>query len=211
MTLSLGVKVDMSRTKKYKLMYLVAVILASTIALLFIYKFKENYYVLSLIVILLILPGRVQGYLWRDFFIGRRLLSLSKYEEAIQYFETFEHKLRNNKWLKYAIWLAAFIYTRSIMVMTLNNIGACYLELGELEKARNYFESALEEDRESPLPFYNLSIISEIEGFHDLAIKQYNTSVKLGYSRTTIDQMVHKAGEIYAYIEGRGRSATGGA
>ena len=76
--------------------------------------------------------------------------------------------------------------------MTLNNIGACYLELGELEKARNYLESASELDRESPLPFYNLSIVSEIEGHHDLAIRQFNTSVELGYSRATVDKMIHQ-------------------
>ena len=132
-----------------------------------------------------------------------RLTEKNKYEEAIYHFKLFEKKLAKNKNLEKAIYLAAFIYTKSIKAMTLNNIGICYLELGDLENARKYLESALKLDEESPLPYYNLSLVSEIEGDHDLALKQFNTSVELGYSRTNVDKMIHKAGEIYARIEGR--------
>ena len=193
----------MSRTSKYKVTYLAVLIFASSSALYILYQFKENYYVIFFIMILFLVPGRIQGYLWRDFFIGRRLVWQHKYEEAIHHFKKFEQNLAENEWLKNAIWLAAFIYSKSIKVMTLNNIGVCCLELGELEKARKYFETALKLDDECPLPSYNLSIVSEIQGDHGLAVKQFNTSVKLGYSRTSIDQMIHKAGEIYARIEGR--------
>ena len=170
------------------------------------YKFKGNYYVLSLIVVFFILPGRLQGYLWRDFFNGRKLMSINNSEEAIYHFKKFEDKLNKKPWLKNAIYLAGFIYTKSIMVMTLNNLGACYLESGKFNDAKNYFESALEIDTQFPLSYYNLSIISEIEDYHELAINQFNTSVELGYSRNTLDQVIHKAGEMYAQFEGRAKN-----
>ncbi len=193
----------MTRTKKYKVGYALAVLSFSIGGLTILYSNREHFLLLfSLFIVLCLIPGRLQGFLWRSFFIGRNLMTQGKYGEAISYFQNFENLLDHEKWLKHAIYLAGFIYTKSIRVMTLNNIGVCYLEFSNLKLARSYFEQTVDQDPEFPLGYYNLAIISEIENNHDLAVKQYNLAFKLGYKLNTIDQMVHKAGQVYAKVEG---------
>lgn len=125
-----------------------------------------------------------------------------QHKQALTEFENFLIKLKHKKWLKKAIWLGGFVYTKDIEAMTLNNAGACSLELGDLENSKSYLESALLLDNEYPIPYFNLSIISEVKGNHQLAITNLNKSIELGFSTTSIDHVLIKAQEIYARIEG---------
>ena len=193
----------MSRTTKYKSIYFILIISSVGFVLFSILKFKDNYFVIVLLAVLFLIPGRVQGFLCRNFFTGRRLMTHKKFQDALLFFLEFDGELQDKKWLKYAIGLSGFVYTNSFNAMNKNNIGACYLESGVLNEAKKYFISALDIDSEYPIPFYNLSIVSEIEGKHDLAINQLNEAGRLGYARSTIDQVVSKAQEVYALIEGR--------
>lgn len=191
------------RTTKYKIGYsLTAVTLAG--AVLFIYFLSDHSFV-SLLVIagVLFIPGRIQGMLFREHFNGRRLMTQGKFEAAKKHFEIFLEALDNKNWLKHGVWLSGFIYTKSIKAMTLNNIGVCNLELGNIDEARTKFESAVKIDAEYSIPYFNLSIISELAGDRNSSIQQLNKSIELGYAQTNIDQVINKAQEIYANIEGR--------
>jgi tetratricopeptide (TPR) repeat protein len=129
-------------------------------------------------------------------------MTQGKYQEAKKLFEEFCDELESNSWLKNGIWLAGFIYTKSIQAMTLNNIGVCDLESGNIDKARTAFESAVKVDTKYPIPYFNLSLISELSGDRNLSIQLLNKSIELGYAQTSIDKVINKAQEIYANTEG---------
>lgn len=111
------------------------------------------------IMLLLLLPGRITGYLWRDLIAGRRLVDSGRYSEAITLFESFLADLKRRRWLNWIIWLTPSLYTTSAEAMTLNNLGVCQLELGEFEGAEAHFKQALSIDPKYPMPHYNLAIL----------------------------------------------------
>lgn len=98
--------------------------------------------------LLYLVPGRVQGILWRDFFRGSRLLRLQRNAEAVLYLERFIERLGRHPALAYAIWLQWPGYTPSALAMGLNNLAVAYLNAGETEKAIPLFEDALRADAE---------------------------------------------------------------
>jgi len=125
-----------------------------------------------------------------------------QYEKALLEFRKFLTKLEQKVWLKKAIWLGGFVYTKDIEAMTLNNMGACSLELGDLENAESYLESALLLDEKYAIPYFNLAVVSELRGNHQLAITNLNKSIELGFANTSIDSVLVKTQEIYARVEG---------
>lgn len=50
--------------------------------------------------LLMLVPGRIQGFVYRDFFRGRRLFSQGRYADAIPHFERFLHAVRARPWIK---------------------------------------------------------------------------------------------------------------
>lgn len=177
-------------------------VLAVFIGIVLSIKLPNNIFYLLIIPLLLLAPGRLQGYLYREHFKGRKLMLNKQYKQALVEFKNFLSKLEHKKWLKKTIWLGGFVYTKDIEAMSLNNAGACFLELGELENSKSYLESALMLDNEYAIPYFNLAIINELEGNHQLAVTNLNRSIELGFSNTSIDQVLIKAQELYARIEG---------
>ena len=190
------------RTTKYKIGYFVVAVILGAVAFSLYYLTGRSFVSLLIIVGVCFIPGRIQGMLFRKHFKGRRLMTQGKYQEAKKLFEEFCDELESNSWLKNGIWLAGFIYTKSIQAMTLNNIGVCDLESGNIDKARTAFESAVKVDTKYPIPYFNLSLISELSGDRNLSIQLLNKSIELGYSQTSIDKVINKAQEIYANTEG---------
>ncbi|MCO7223531.1 tetratricopeptide repeat protein [Pleionea sp. CnH1-48] len=194
----------MTRTTRYKIIYFSAIVILMVVAIYLYHAFDRNFVVLLAIVGVALIPGRAQGILLREHFKGRQLMTQGEYQEAKECFDNFSRKLSNKSWLKHTIWLGGFVYTKDIEAMTLNNIGVCNLELGDVENAREMFNGALEIDVDYPIPYFNLSIISELDGNRSQSEEFLNKSIELGYAQTTADQVIHKAQEIYAIIESRG-------
>lgn len=194
----------MTRTLRYKLAH-VAVLLGCVVSLvvLLIWLRVEPITVL-LAALACVVPGRVQGHFWRSFFRGRRALGGGRYEAAIEHFESFLEQLVRRPWLKSLIWLAGAIYTRDIAVMTLNNIGAAYLQLGHWTSAAEYLERALSKDPECPLPHFNLAVLAQVRGEEEEALRLLARANELGYRRTSVDRLIHTTGELLARVEGLG-------
>ncbi len=76
----------MNRTTHYKIMLAIVIIAMVCITVLIYLKSGQNHYVLIIFAILFLIPGRVHGIVWRDFFKGRNLMTQKRYTEAIPYF-----------------------------------------------------------------------------------------------------------------------------
>ena len=159
---------------------------------------------LVLVAMILLVPGRIQGYYWRDFFRGRRLLGQGEAKEAISYFARFLDQLAARPWLKKLIWLSWGMYTRDIEAMTRTNLGVAHMYLGDVRTAEQHLRAAMQLDVESPLPWYNLGIINTVRGDGDTAAEAFKRARRFGYSGNVSDQIVRTIGEALARFEGRG-------
>lgn len=203
----------MSRTAFYKLAYagtvLGVVALAGSVVANFGGAGRTPVWAVALMVVLLLLPGRVQGALWRDFFRGRRLLAHREHAASIPYFERFLARVRARPALKRAIWLSWGMYSRDIEAMTENNLGVAKLELGRWDEAEEHLKRAIAIDRAAPLPHYNLAMIFAARGMGPEAAQHLARAGELGYRDTTSDRLTRAAGELLARIEGRPLGPTG--
>ncbi len=192
----------MNRTRRQKLFY-VAALLVLGLAVTGVWAASGwSPWALGFAAAALLVPGRVQGHYWREFFRGRRLQAQAEWDGALQEYYRFLMTVRRKPWIKKLIWLAGSFYILDVEAMTHNNIGGCQLARGRLDDAEREFRLAQEIDPDSPLPHYNLAIASELRGDRDAAESHLSTAKHLGYERTTIDQLAHKAGEYLAKVEG---------
>jgi len=193
----------MNRTTQYKIMLPIVILVMVCITVLIYLNSGQNHYLLLILVIVFVIPGRVCGVFWRDFFKGRNLMTQKRYNEAIPYFESFLIKVKEKPWIKNLMIFSWGIYTRDIEAMTLNNLGGIYIEQSEILKAEEYFKQAISIDNLYPLPYYGLAIIADIKGNRDKAITLLKESEGKGLSNNSLDQAFRKSGEILAKIEGR--------
>lgn len=199
----------MSRTAKLKLAHLFVVVILGAAAIAFLISLdgiQNRAYYLFLLVITLA-PGRINGHYWREFYKGRRLLTREAYSEALPHFMRFLEITRARPGLKHLVWFVGSVYTRDIEVMTLNNIGAIHLMLGDLDKATAALEMARERDPEMPHIYYNLSVIAMVRREPDRGERLFDESRRLGYRGTWDDRLIKKAGVALAEFEGRAKHA----
>jgi tetratricopeptide (TPR) repeat protein len=173
-----------------------------------VYFFRQQPSLVLAISLLLLVPGRIQGHLWRDFFRGRRLLQRKQYERSLTYFYSFLERLKKKPVLKKAIWLGWAVYSRDIEAMTLNNIGVAYMELGEFKKAKRSLLTAITIDPNYPLPFFNLAIVAKMQRDRARSRLFLARAAKLGYRQTTVDRLIHLSDNLLARVEGHGISKT---
>jgi hypothetical protein len=110
----------------------VALIASLTAAILVLLPWPLSGRHLVVAALLLLLPGRLQGFLWRDFFRGRHATTRQDFESAEEHFVLFLNKLQHQPRLRSAVFLAWNFYTWNAEAMTRNNIGVCRLNRGEL-------------------------------------------------------------------------------
>lgn len=194
----------LSRTTRYKILH-IAFIAATLAAVVGALLWADAPPLVALAVgVAFLLPGRVQAILWRRFFRARRLLGEGRYEEAIDHFQAFLEQLERAPWLKSLVWLAGAVYTRDIEVMSLNNIGAAQLQLGDWTQAADYLQRARDRDPDCPLPYWNLALLAQAQGDEATATRHLERAHELGYRRSSLDQLIHSAGALLARVEGRG-------
>lgn len=199
-----------SRTAGSKAIYLCLLVILSGLVVGAFLVSEMNPLVLLASSIVFFIPGRICGIVWREFFSGRKLLTLGRPLDAEKHFERFLMDVRSNPWKKKMIALSWGIYTSDIEVMTLNNLGVICLETGRFAEATAYFEQAIALDPEAPLPYYNLALIAVANNDVDLAEKHLKRSLELGFHGSSRDDLIRKAGELLAHFEG-GQVAAGSA
>lgn len=151
----------------------------------------------------LLLPGRVQGVLWRDFFRGRHAMDRHDFVDAQSHFLSFLQKLRQRPQLRYAAFLAWNFYTWSAQAMTCNNLGACHLVQGQLDAAEAMLIRSRELDPGCPLPYFNLAVLAYARGAQAEGERLRALAARLGYRAGTRERMISSAGSTLAAVEGR--------
>jgi tetratricopeptide (TPR) repeat protein len=192
----------MNRTTRLKLATLVLILVLASLAGFALNALRMGTPWLVAIVIALLVPGRVQGMLWREFFIGRRLLANGQYAEAIPHFERFMEQLKERPNLRHAVWLGWSVYTLKPDVMALTNIGACNLMLGKHELAESALKEAIGRDPLAPLPHFNLALLHQLRNNPSEAERYLALTRSLGYRGAWNDAVVQHAMNAYASAEG---------
>lgn len=194
----------MNRTRRFKIGYIVAIVLLGAAAIGTLVYFKWSSAAVVVVVGVLLIPGRVQGHYWREFFRGRRLLGENRPQDAIVHFNRFLADLQRRPWLSKLIWLSWAFYTPSIEVMTRTNLGVALLRLGQVQDAEWEFRTASELDPLAPLPWHNLAVVYQARGETKPAEDARRRALELGFEGGPADQLAQKAGGLLAAVEGRG-------
>lgn len=195
----------MTRTRRRKILY-VGSLLALGIAVYgSLYWLRAPPWAWALSIVLLLVPGRIAGLYYRDFFTGRRLMGARRYADALACFERFLTQVRARPGLKRLIWLHAGIYTRDIEAMALNNIGACHLELNALDRVSEPLQMALAIDPEYPIPHLNFAQLAARRGDQDAARVAAVKASDLGYRDSWLDALIRRGSAALAGLEGRRR------
>lgn len=194
----------MNRVARTKLGLLLIVLVVSFAAVRIIAASGPNVPTILILFLILLTPGRVQGSLFRDLLRGRRLLSAGQPGAALEHFERFLGLLRAEPWRQRLFWLSFSVYTPSAEAMTLNNIGAAHLGLGNLADADSALQAALAVDPLYPLPYYNRAVLAMVRGEKPEAGRLLEEARRLGYSAGSMDAVIRRAQALLAHVEGRG-------
>lgn len=194
----------MTRTARYKRAYVFTLAALSALVLAAAFFTRRPVPVLAGAALVFLVPGRLQGWLWRDFFRGRRLLSLGRPEEAIVLFERFLETLKLHPGRRRAIWLAGSAYTRDVEAMTWNNLGVARMLLERYDEAEANFHEALRLDGLYPLPHAGLADVAMRRDRAEEARRHGEQAVALGYRGGRMDRLLQSLGSGYARALGRG-------
>jgi tetratricopeptide (TPR) repeat protein len=157
-------------------------------------------------VVLLLLPGRLQGLFYRPLFRGQRALARNSPAEALTYFRQFLESIERQPWRKWALWLSWSIYTPSATAMGLNNVGAAYAAIGEIGDAEVAWRHALAVDPLYAIPHANLAAAAASRGEADVAADLLATAARLGYSGGALDRATQRVQQLLARVESHGPS-----
>ncbi|MGH6635816.1 MAG: tetratricopeptide repeat protein [Gammaproteobacteria bacterium] len=178
----------MNRTTRNRIKQGALYLGAAGIAAGLFYMSGGSFYLFLVIIFALLVPGMIQARFWRDYLAGQSRIAQKKHLEAIVYFHRFLKMIRARPELKKLIWINARPYTRDVEVMTLVNLGVCHLWLNELKKADTALKEAAKLDPESPLPYYNLALLSQAKDDFAKALEYLDQAESLGFKRSSIAQ-----------------------
>lgn len=193
----------MTRTARFKIIYLatLAVLGILSAAAVFIAPEGRRTAVMIVLALILFLPGRIQGWILREHFRGRRLADAGRFEESIRESEAFLARVAREPWRKRAVWLGGVAYSRDIEAMTINNVGVAALHLGDLDKAGASFRRALALDPEYPIPHRNLAVLASMRGDEQAAREEWGEAERLGYTAGRFDDVLREAQRVLAAVE----------
>jgi hypothetical protein len=197
----------LSRVTRYKIGYVIALTLVGGVVFAAAGAGNWEPWVVFTIVLVLMLPGRIQGLLFRDLFRGRRDLDRNSPETALGHFNTFLTTIRAQPWRRPALWLSWSIYTPNVEAMTQNNIGAAQLNLGNLDSAQAALSTALSLDPQYPLPHANLALVAALRADSGTAEHHLDAARRLGYKGAGLDRFVSKTQSVLAAVESQGPAA----
>ncbi len=197
----------MSRVTRYKIGYVLALALLAGVVVAAARAGDSQPWVVVTIILVLLLPGRIQGFLFRDLFRGRRDMDSNNPESALEHFNSFLITIRAQPWRKPALWLSWSIYTPNVEAMTQNNIGAAQLNLGNLSAAEAALNTALVLDPQYPLPHANLALVAALRSDSSAIERHLDAARKGGYKGAGLDRFVSRSQSLLAAVESHGPAA----
>ena len=196
----------MTRVARYRIGYFVLLTLLAGGAYFALRATGNNRVAFAVAVVLLLIPGRLQGLLLRPLFRGQRDLAQGKAGDATRQFENFMALLERQPWRRWVLWLGWSLYTPSAKAMGLNNLGVAQADLGDQSSARQAWEGALAIDPLYPVPYANLAALAAAGGNVEQATSLLSQASKLGYTGGALDQATHRVQQLLAAVESRGPS-----
>ena len=191
----------MSRTLKYKLLYvLVAAPILAVVTLIFV-ALEPGLLGVLVTAILLLAPGRLGAYFLRELFLSKGHIGAERYEDAIASAERFLDQLDRQPWRQHFIYCFFGIYTWNTRAMALNNLGAAKMELGRIDEAEMPLGEALALDEDYPMPYYNLGIIEAVREDHARSDQLFAKARQLGFRPSAVDKMIMRVGAAYARVQ----------
>ena len=88
--------------------------------------------------------------------------------------------------------------------MARNNIGAARMELGEIDRAERDLRSALQNDTDYPIPYFNLAVIAYVRDEPAEGDRLIALAAEKGYSGGHLDRTISRVAAAYARIQARG-------
>jgi tetratricopeptide (TPR) repeat protein len=192
----------MTRLARYRLGWVVMCLLLSAAVVVLFVRTGSGPLLLFLIGLLLLVPGRVQGVLWRDFFRGTRHLREQRFREAVEALERFRARVAAQPGLKRAIWLAWPGYSADIEAMTLTNLGMARLNLGAADEAERALNAAIALDAQSALAWFNLGMVHTVRHEAEFAARAFAEAHRLGYRGNALDRAQAALSGALTRVEG---------
>lgn len=196
----------MTRVARYRISYFVLLALLAGGTYFAIRAAANDGIALAAAIILLLIPGRIQGLLFRPLFRGQRDLAQGRAADAVRQFEAFIALMERQAWRKWALWLGWSLYTPSAKAMGYNNLGVAHADLGNESSARQAWECALAIDPLYPVPYANLAALAAADGSVERATSLLVHAEQLGYTGGPLDQAAHRVQQLLAAVESRGPS-----
>lgn len=196
----------MTRVARYRICYVVLLALLAGGTYFVIRATGNDRVAFAVAIVLLLIPGRVQGLFFRPLFRGQRDLAQGKAGDAARQFETFIALLNRQPWRRWALWLGWSLYTTSAKAMGFNNLGVAHADLGNDSSARQAWEHALAIDPLYPVPYANLAALAAADANVEQATKLLSQAEQLGYTGGPLDRATHRVQQLLAAVESRGPS-----
>jgi ATP-dependent Clp protease adapter protein ClpS len=172
-----------SRTAIYRSVYFGLLAAYVAIALWVVTLFHSAPLAIFTVAGILLIPGRILSFYWRDLLQGLRLLNEGKYAQSKARSESFLLQLQAKPWIRRLIWVSGSRYSRNPEVWVLNNLGAAEMRLGEMDSARQHLQRAIELDGECPLPYFNMGSLLVTTGKVSEAEEWFAAAAKRGYRK----------------------------
>ena len=192
----------MTRTARYKLIYFAilagGVLLGLAVTLLLSRTSSFFPVVLIGVCLLLLVPGRIQGYFWSDLQAGLYHLNRKHYAASKAHSERFLVTLRKRPWLRQLIWLGTSAYSRNVEVLARNNLGAAMMKLGEIDAAKEQLTRAIALDPECPLPYRNMGVLTLHSATSAEAMPWFEKAAALGLTDGWSDRVVRASQDRHA-------------
>lgn len=151
-------------------------------------------------VVLLLIPGFIGRWLLRDLLQSRALIAEGKFEDGLAAAQAFLAKVKQNPWIKHAIWTQAGLYTLDAEAMGYNNAGAALIELGRTRAAEPMLATAKTLDPRYPIPVFNLAVIASVEDRQADAEALAAEAAALGFLNNDLDRVLAAVGQTYARL-----------
>jgi len=196
----------MTRVVRYRISYLVLLTLLAGGTYFAIRAAGSARIAFAAAIVLVLIPGRVQGLFFRPLFRGQRDLAQGKAGDAARQFETFIALLERQPWRSWALWLGWSLYTPSAKAIGFNNLGVAHADLGNESAAREAWERALAIDPIYSVPYANLAALAAASKNVEQATIFLAQAKELGYTGGAFDQATRRVQQLLAAVESRGPS-----
>ena len=199
----------MTRAAKYKALYLAIRISVPLIVLgvaMLIHQMWRLPPLLPLVLvglaIVLLQPGLICRFLWRDLIAGQRLLKRKDYAGSKLRSERFIARMHKAPRLKTLIWLGTTSRSRDPEAVAFKNLAVADISLGAYEAAPEYLGKAMALDPENPLLFYYMGLVCVMEGPWLDAKLWFEKAAALGFRDAWSDKIIRAVQSQSASMDG---------